>query len=292
MWRSSLVTAGGPAPGGDPPVVRASLTIWSLFTLLAACSSGSSLPSTGSEPVTGSESSPTTTTTSPVSTVTSVSSGFEALVFHRTEGFRHASIGAGIAAIELLGLDHGFSVIATEDPTVFSDSGLSPYEVVIFLSTTGDTLDRDQERAMEAFVEAGGGFVGVHAAADTEYEWAWYGELVGAYFDSHPEPQQAALEVVAPGHPTVEGMPRSFERLDEWYNFRALPGDGVTVLVTIDETSYEGGTMGVLHPISWAHETQGGRSFYTAMGHTEESFDDPVVLTHLANGIVWAAARS
>jgi type 1 glutamine amidotransferase len=272
--------------------MRASLTIWSLFILLAACSSGSSPNPTDSEPATGAESSPTTTTTSPVSTTTSTPGGFDVLVFHRTEGFRHASIEAGIAAIEILGLEHGFTVRATEDPTVFSDSGLSPYEVVIFLSTTGDVLDGVQEQAMEEFVEAGVGFVGVHAAADTEYEWPWYGELVGTYFDSHPEPQQAALEVVTPGHPIVNGMPRSFERVDEWYNFQALPGDGITVLVTIDETSYEGGTMGEMHPISWAHETLGGRSFYTAMGHTEESFDDPLVLIHLANGILWAAQRS
>lgn len=181
---------------------------------------------------------------------------------------------------------------ATEDTAVFSESGLSRYDVIVFLNTTGDVLDREQELAMEEFLEAGGGFVGVHSASDTEYDWSWYGNLVGAYFDSHPEPQHADLVVVTPEHPVVRAMPETFESYDEWYNFQTLPGEGVTVLVAIDETSYEGGTMGELHPISWAHENLGGRSFYTAMGHTEESFDDPLFLTHLVNGILWAAGRS
>lgn len=224
-------------------------------------------------------------------TTTEEAPPFGVLVFHRTEGFRHESIEAGIAAIEGIGADHGFSVDATEDPSVFTGGGLAGYQVVVFLSTTGDVLDADHEAAMEGFVQSGGGFVGVHAAADTEYEWPWYEELVGAYFQSHPEPQEATLRVVAQGHPIVADMPETFSRFDEWYDFRSQPGDDVTVLVTIDETTYQGGTMGEPHPISWAHDSLGGRSFYTAIGHTVESFTDPIVLAHLRNGILWAARR-
>ncbi|MGH8945964.1 MAG: ThuA domain-containing protein [Acidimicrobiia bacterium] len=252
--------------------------------LLFACTGTSGATSTIAA---AAATSSTTSTLQPTST--SVAGGFDVLVFHRTEGFRHASIEAGIAAIERLSEEHGFSVVAGQDPTVFSEAGLAPFEVIVFLSTTGDVLDPEEERAMEAFVDSGGGFVGVHAAADTEYDWAWYGDLVGAYFDSHPEPQQAVLQVAAAGHPIVADIPATFERFDEWYNFRTLPGEDITLLVTIDETSYQGGTMGQPHPISWAQETLGGRSFYTAMGHTEESFTDPLVLTHLGNGILWAA---
>jgi len=276
------------------PAMRPHRRVWPLLALLVACSTATSPPTTSTtstvadqDPLTSA-----TTSTAPAPTTTSVAAGFDVLIFHRTEGFRHTSIEAGIEAISALGEENGFTVTATEDPGVFSDSTLSPHEVVVFLSTTGDVLDTDQEQAMERFVAAGGGFVGVHAAADTEYEWAWYGELVGAYFEDHPEPQQATLEVVSAGHPVIEAMPSVFERFDEWYNFRAMPGEGVTILVTVDETTYQGGKMGEPHPISWAHETLGGRSFYTAMGHTDESFAEPLMLTHLVNGILWAARRS
>lgn len=213
------------------------------------------------------------------------------LVFHKTEAFRHESIGTGIAMIETIGEERGFTVESTEDAAAFTDSGLDRFQVVVFLSTTGDVLDREQELAMERFVERGGGFVGIHAAADTEYEWPWYGELVGAYFQRHPEPQEATLEVVSPEHPIMSGAPGSFQLFDEWYDFNSLPPESATVLVVVDETSYEGGAMGDPHPISWAHESLGGRSFYTAIGHTEESFADPVFIGHLGNAIVWAAGR-
>jgi len=269
--------------------------VWLLAFLLVACATTSSTetsstdPSVPAPPGTSSDS---TAPTSSSATGNRSASPFEVLVFHKTTGFRHSSIQAGIEALEALGGEHEFTVTATEDAAVFSESGLSRYDVVVFLNTTGDVLDRDQELGMEEFLEAGGGYVGVHSASDTEYDWSWYGNLVGAYFDSHPEPQHANLVVVTPQHPIVRAMPETFERYDEWYNFQTLPGEGVTVLVAIDETSYEGGTMGELHPISWAHENLGGRSFYTAMGHTEESFDDPLFLTHLVNGILWAAGRS
>lgn len=186
---------------------------------------------------------------------------------------------------------HDFSSVVSEDPAVFSQPALSDFDVVVFLSTTGDILDDQQEDALESFISGGKGYVGVHAAADTEYEWSWYGELVGAYFQSHPELQEATVRLTDPTHPVVEGLPPVMQRFDEWYNFASLPAPGVSVLAVLDEASYEGGTMGDLHPIIWAHESGGGRSVYTGFGHTSESFDEPEMRTLLLNSILWAAGH-
>lgn len=209
------------------------------------------------------------------------------LVFHKTAGFRHESIPAGIDAVERLGERQGFDTTVTDDASVFTPAGLESYAAVVFMSTTGDILDRRQQEAFEAFVRSGGGFIGVHAAADTEYDWEWYGGLVGAYFDRHPAPQEATVEIVAPDHPTMAGLPATVSRFDEWYDFRTLPGPDVTVLALLDEASYEDGGMGDPHPIMWAHEYDGGRSFYTGFGHTIESFSEPLVLDVLGRAIGW-----
>lgn len=215
------------------------------------------------------------------------------LVFHKTEGFRHQSIGAGISAVGEIAAVSGFTVTATEDSSVFSREGLDGVDVVVFMNTTGDVLGADEQTAMERFIASGGGFVGVHGAADTEYDWAWYGGLVGAYFDSHPQPQSARVQSPTPGaHPVSDGLPAGFEMVDEWYNFRTRPEPNVVILATLDETSYEGGTMGADHPIAWAHEYSGGRSVYLGFGHTDEAFRQPQVLQLLDNAIVWAAGSS
>jgi type 1 glutamine amidotransferase len=217
------------------------------------------------------------------------SPAFAVLVFSRTTGFRHASIPAGIAALRELGAAHGFSVEATEDSSRFSDTGLAPFQVVVFLNTTGDVLDADQEAAFERFIRAGKGFVGIHSASDTEYDWAWYGGLVGAYFADHPAIQPAELDVLRNDHPATAGLPARWARTDEWYNFRAPLADDIAVLITVDETTYNGGTMGAGHPISWYHAYDGGRAFYTALGHTEESYVEQLFRAHLAGAVRWAA---
>jgi type 1 glutamine amidotransferase len=212
------------------------------------------------------------------------------LVFSRTDGFRHSSIPAGVAAVRGLGTAHGFAVEATEDASVFTPEGLSSYDVVLFLSTTENVLDEPQQAAMEQFIRGGGGFVGVHAAADTEYDWAWYGRLVGGYFMSHPRVQEATLDVVQPDDPAVAHLPERWTRTDEWYDFKELNPD-VTVLMTIDADSYEGSRMGAYHPMAWKHEYDGGRAFYTGLGHTEATYADPQFLRHLLGGIEYAAGR-
>jgi hypothetical protein len=214
---------------------------------------------------------------------------YSVLVFTKTAGYRHASIADGIAAIRALGAENNFAVEATEDAGIFSEEGLAPYQAVIFLNTSDDVLDEAQQVAFERYIRAGGGFVGVHAASDTEYDWPWYGGLVGAYFDNHPEIQAATVAVTDRTHPSTVHLPERWERTDEWYNFRASPRRAVQVLATLDETTYEGGTMGGDHPIAWYHTYDGGRAWYTAMGHTSESYADSLFQAHLLGGIAYAA---
>jgi type 1 glutamine amidotransferase len=214
---------------------------------------------------------------------------FTVLVFSKTTGFRHESIPQGIAAIRALGTEHRFAVESTEDAARFSDALLRQYKVIVFLSTTGDILDPDQKTALERYIRSGGGFVGVHSASDTEYQWPWYGRLVGAYFASHPQIQRATIRIEDLGHASTEGLPATWERTDEWYNFRSNPRGTVHVLATLDEATYSGGKMGADHPIAWCQEIDGGRSWYTAMGHTTESYAEPLFRLHLLGGIESAA---
>jgi type 1 glutamine amidotransferase len=216
---------------------------------------------------------------------------FTLLIFSKTAGYRHASIPAGIDAIRRLGQTHGFSVQATESSELFNDETLARYQVVAFLNTTGDVLEPAQQAAFEHFIRRGGGFVGIHSATDTEYEWHWYGGLVGAYFKNHPAIQPATLQVSDARHPSTRRLPTVWARTDEWYNFREDPSSRVQVLIRLDETTYTGGTMGN-HPAAWCHQYDGGRAWYTALGHTIESYSEPAFLSHLVGGIGWAAGVS
>lgn len=212
------------------------------------------------------------------------------LLFSKTVGFRHGSIGVGIAAVTKLGAQHGFVVDATEKSNAFTDDNLARYDVVLFLSTTGNVLNDTQQAAFRRFIAAGGAYVGVHAAADTEYDWPWYGQLVGAYFDGHPPVQQATLRVVDASHPATRSLPPAWNRTDEWYDYRSID-PGINVLIEIDEASYKGAKTGAPHPMAWYREYGGGRTFYTGGGHTEDSWADPAFLEHLAGGIMWALDR-
>ena len=201
---------------------------------------------------------------------------YQVLVFSKTAGFRHDSIPAGIAAIQQLGAANGFTVVATEDAAAFTDANLANFATVVFLSTTGDVLNATQQAAFERYIRAGGGYVGVHAAADTEYDWAWYGGLVGAYFNQHPAIQPATVKVEDPAHPSTAGLPALWSRTDEWYNFRTNPRGAVHVLASLDEKTYAPGTgaMGADHPITWCQDYDGGRSWYTGLGHDSATFTD------------------
>ncbi len=211
------------------------------------------------------------------------------LVFSKTAGFRHDSIPDGITAVRQLGQQNGFDVEATEDASAFNDANLSRFQAIVFLSTTGDILNDAQQAAFERYQRNGGGFVGMHSATDTEYGWAWYGGLVGAYFQTHPAVQRARLKIEDAAHPSTSMLPATWERTDEWYDFRQNPRGRVKVLASLDESSYSGGGMGTDHPISWCQIYGGGRSWYTAGGHTKESYGEPLFRQHLLGGIQFAA---
>jgi type 1 glutamine amidotransferase len=210
------------------------------------------------------------------------------LVFSKTAGFRHSSIETGVALVKKIGAEQGVAVDATEDASAFTDANLRKYRAVVFMSTTGDVLNDAQQDAFERYIQAGGGWVGVHSATDTEYDWPWYGQLVGAYFKRHPRVQDAKLDVRDRTHVSTKCLPAEWTRRDEWYDFRAVPPADAKILITIDEKSYSGGEMGDLHPMAWYHAFDGGRAFYTEMGHTNESYKEQAYLDHLAGGILWA----
>ncbi|MDJ0756889.1 MAG: ThuA domain-containing protein [Ardenticatenaceae bacterium] len=214
---------------------------------------------------------------------------FSVLLFSKTAGFRHGSITDGQAAVQTLAADNNFAVDLSENAADINDANLANYAAVIFLHTTGDFLNDTQQGALERYVQAGNGFVGIHAAADAEYGWAWYGGLVGAYFDSHPAVQEADMIVANSTHPSTAHLSTTWTRTDEWYNFQSDPSSNVNVLLSLDESSYSGGTMGSSHPIAWYHFYDGGRSWYTGLGHTAATFSEPDFLQHLLGGIEWAA---
>jgi glucose/arabinose dehydrogenase/cytochrome c551/c552 len=216
------------------------------------------------------------------------------LVFSKTAGFYHESIPEGIAAIQKLGLENGFQVDTTTNSELFNEENLKQYAAVIWLSTTGEVLNHYQEADFERYIQAGGGYVGIHAATDTEYHWGWYNRLAGAYFwnhpgmgDPHPNVQEGTINVTDRQHQSTRFLPELWNRRDEWYSFREMNPD-VNVLMDIDEDSYQGGYAMGYHPVAWYHEFDGGRAWYTAGGHTEESFSEELFLEHLLEGIKYA----
>ncbi|MBM9618241.1 ThuA domain-containing protein [Streptomyces zhihengii] len=213
------------------------------------------------------------------------------LVFSKTAGFRHDSIATGVAALKELGASSGITVDATEAAGQFTTANLARYDAVVFLSTTGDVLDTAQQKAFENYVAGGGGYMGVHAAADTEYDWEFYGGLVGAYFDSHPQIQSATVRVEDHDHPATAHVDGPWQRTDEWYNYRTNPREQARVLATLDETTYQGGSMKGDHPIAWCQTYEGGRSFYTGGGHTKESYAEPAFRQHLLGGLRYATGQ-
>ncbi|MEM1413144.1 MAG: ThuA domain-containing protein [Pseudomonadota bacterium] len=224
---------------------------------------------------------------------------FEALLFTKTAGWHHQSLAEAVPALRALADKHHFHLEWSANAEVISADNLARFDVVLFVSTTGDVLNEEQERALQAFVRSGKGFVGVHAAADTEPDWDWFGQLVGRRFVIHPEIQSARLELRSRDFPGLERMPDSFWWTDEWYEFTEAKVEGLNYLLTVDETTFDprvdwgargkGVGMGDFHPISWFHDFDGGRSFYTALGHTSASWSDALFMEHVYGGIYWAA---
>lgn len=212
------------------------------------------------------------------------------LVFTKTESFRHNSIPTGISTITNLGAAHNFEVDQTEEATAFNATTLAQYGVVVFLNTTGDVLNATQQAAFENYMASGGSFMGIHSAADTEYDWPWYGQLMGAYFNGHPAIQNASIDVVEAAHSSTAHLESTWQLRDEWYNYRDIYS-GINVLLNLDESSYQGGTNGENHPIAWYHEFGGGRAFYTGLGHREGLYNEPDFQQHLLGGILYCLGR-
>lgn len=216
---------------------------------------------------------------------------FQVLVFSKTAGFRHDSIETGVQCVKSLGESNNFQVDHTEDSATFNAENLKKYQVVIFLNTTQDVLNDEQQTHFEKYIQNGNGFVGVHAAADTEYDWPFYAELVGALFLSHPAIQKATVNVLDSKHISTKHLPKTWERTDEWYDYKAAPAPGVKILCSLDTNSYSGHKMGENHPIAWYHNYKGGRAWYTGMGHTKETYAEDNFKKHLLGGIYWAANK-
>lgn len=210
------------------------------------------------------------------------------LVYTKTLGWRHQSIETGVKTFKTFGETHHFEVVHTEDSLHFVNTSLPQYDAIIFLNTTGNVLDAKGQQAFEKYIQGGGSFLGVHSAADTEYDWPWYGKLVGGYFESHPnDPNiRTATVLKTKEHASTAHIPTSYSTQDEWYNYKNLNPNTETVL-TLDETSYEGGTNGDFHPIAWFHYYDGGKAFYTGGGHDKTKYSDPIFRKHLEQALLW-----
>jgi len=181
------------------------------------------------------------------------------------------------------------NLLVFSDSLHFATANLEDYNAIIFLNTTQDVLGEKGEQAFEKYIHQGGGFVGIHAASDTEYKWDFYAKMVGAQFASHPKTQDAKMNVHKNcNHPSITHLDSEWIKKDEWYNFRNPVPTYVNVLLDLDESSYEGKRMGQYHPIAWYHYFEGGRVFYTGLGHTNQTYQNEKFLTHLKEGIRWA----
>ena len=215
------------------------------------------------------------------------------LVFTKTAGWRHKSIEKGVQTLKELGKGNAFKIVQTEDSLDFNSANLKKYNLVVFLNTSWNVLDEKQQNAFEKYIQSGGNFMGIHAASTTEYEWPWFGKLLGAYFNGHPSDpnvRDAVINVVDKKHTATAHLKSSWERTDEWYNYKEINPD-IRVILTLDESSYVGGANGANHPIAWYHEFDGGRSFYTGGGHTKEAYDEPDFRKHLLGGLLYCLGR-
>ncbi|WP_313367469.1 ThuA domain-containing protein [Sphingobacterium mizutaii] len=206
------------------------------------------------------------------------------LVFTKTAGFRHDNIEEGVKVLTKLLKDENIGMFHTEDANIFLADSLKNFDAVLFFSTTGTILDEEQKVAFQNFLKSGKGFMGIHAATDTEHDWPWYNNLVGAYFASHPAVQEAKIDVKNRKHLATKHLPKVWMHKDEWYDFSNVKPD-LKILMTLDEKSYKNGKMGDFHPIAWYQKYDGIKVFYTGLGHTKESFYEPNFQKQIIGGL-------
>lgn len=224
---------------------------------------------------------------------------FRVLIVTTTRGWHHESLHAGVLAIQQLAAHNSFDAVLWENPGGFTDKYLEQFQAVIFLNTTGDIFDTAQQKVMERFIQSGKGYVGIHSASDTEYDWDWYTKLVGRMFHIHPTVQTAKMKVLDPKFPGIQGFADGKLWTEEWYEFGPEKVSDLHYILGVDETTYnpkvdwgargKGEGMGALHPLAWYHNYDGGRAFYTELGHLPTNFSEPALLNHLYAGIFWAA---
>jgi type 1 glutamine amidotransferase len=223
---------------------------------------------------------------------------FNVLLFTKTDGWHHKSINKAVDAMQAMSENHFFNFEWHEDASHINSDNLKKFDVVMFMLTTGDILNSKQQSALQEFIHSGKGFVGVHSASDTEYEWPWYTQLVGHSFHIHPEIQTARLKVLDRSFPGLEYMPDEGLWTEEWYEFSEAKVKGLNYLLSVDENTYKpaadwgdkkGNGMGKFHPIAWYHQFDGGRSFYTGLGHMPATYKNKAFVEHIYGGLYWAA---
>ena len=225
---------------------------------------------------------------------------FKALIVTTTNGWHHESLHSGVIALKEMAARNFFDAVLMEDPNGFTDKNLEQYQVVVFLNTSGDIFNSEQQKALERFIQSGKGFVGIHSASDTEYDWEWYTKLVGRMFHIHPAVQSGKLQVLDATFPGLQDFSHGKLWTEEWYEFGEEKVKGLQYILAVDETTYnpkvnwpvrnkKGEGMGKMHPLAWYHQFDGGRSFYTALGHLPTNFSNEAFLSHLYAGILWAA---
>lgn len=226
---------------------------------------------------------------------------FKVLLFTETEGYHHQSIAQGVQAMRRLAVKHNFDLTWTENSAIFTEAKLNEYDVVVFLNNDGDVLNSKEQEGLKKYYRSGKGFVGIHGAAATELNWPWFGKLIGRQFTIHPEIQTAEINIIDKNFPATYHLPEKMIWTDEWYEFGPELTDNLNYLITVDEKTYnpkadwedkKGAGMEDFHPIAWYQNFDGGRSFYTGLGHIGESFSDPKFLQHIYGGIYWAAMVS
>ena len=210
-------------------------------------------------------------------------------------GFVHDNIENSIIALKAMGEQYGFSVDATEDPSVFTDENLQQYDALVFSNTNNDVFDTDAQRvALMRYIQAGGGFVGIHSASGTERKWKWFKQLLGATFYWHDKYQPFTVNIIDAKHPSVAHLPRKWVRVkgDEFYYLKQM-NVNLHVVAVNDATTLEGenerrlDTFGDVFPSVWCQEFDGGRSWYTSLGHGKEDYMDEEFRKHILGGIEW-----
>jgi uncharacterized protein len=226
-------------------------------------------------------------------TFSAKSQQFKALLVTLDNGWHHESLNYGVVALKEMAAKQFFDITYFENPRGFTDKYLEQFQVIIFLHTTGNIFDTAQKKVMERFIQSGKGFVGIHSASDTEYGWEWYTKLVGRSFKTHPAIQTARLKVIDPLFPGLKAFDNSLWT-DEWYEFTPEKTSGLKYVLAVDEATYKPREpnnmgMGTTHPVAWYHDFDGGRAFYTALGHLPAHFTNQAFLDHLYAGIFYAA---